>query len=125
MPTTIHQGDTVLVPAGISFTTTAPGAKSGTTRRAQKVRVHMLLPASEITIRWHGEEIIWYSGADERQVRNLYGTIDPNELIKRGLMRCEEDKSPFYRIKVSEPMIVWAGSGGYWREAKVADVTKI
>lgn len=108
----IKQGQIVIIPAGV--TVRSCGSR-GTyvTKRAQKVKVRMLMPGQSIPARLALNDRDYY-----------------NPLKKRGYdfsvieaLRDTNDRE-YYDLMVpfSNPSVTWAGAGGYWCDVDINDI---
>lgn len=118
----IKRGDEIIVPKGVSVR--SMGSR-GTyvTKRSQKVRIHHTLPGQSIpvvavekhkrilyplgdTVFEHYDAlIVQYAHASDPEVRSALHT-----------------EMRFLDVPVSNPSIVWAGTGGYWCDVDINDV---
>lgn len=107
----IHQGSEVTLPAGVQVRSTNPARKQYVTRRSQVVRVHHTLAGQFVSVREALDEF-----GDTLAARGFDLTI----LQKWRLKNAAE----YYHlmVQIEEPLVCWAGSGGYWCEAKIRDV---
>ena len=131
------RGDTVIVPKGTLICGTGGAPKvSG---RMQVVKVHHLMPGSMAFLvkklsggRFYFdcvdrtmEDALTRAGATEALKIlqgpnvNLFAEEVIQDLEDRGLLRWDGAKG---YLVLSNPSVVWPGSGGYWREADINEV---
>ena len=88
------------------------------TRRAYKVRVHSVLNGMSVCVGHIYKDghvnLNFMSRNDRETVEELYGTSDLSQLWPRMTVR----NNSIY-LPVSNPMVTWAGSGGYWSDADI------
>jgi hypothetical protein len=137
------RGDTVWVPKGTLISGTYGPPKVST--RNQKVVVHHLMPGSMALLARKSDgnrlyifhvdkgmiDVLVRAGATEAlkilQGPNvdLFAEEVIQDLDDRGLLRWDgedgEDGEEGYLV-LSNPKVVWPGSGGYWREADINEV---
>jgi len=108
----IKRGQKVVIPAGV--TVRSLGAK-GTyvTKRAQTVTVHIIMPGQSIPNHWA------LGDKDYRRPLEAKGfDFGPLEALRAA-------NSPEYyegKVNVSNPMVTWAGAGGYWCDVDINDI---
>jgi uncharacterized protein YcnI len=100
----IQPGDTVEVPKGTPFLSTHPKRHKGITGRTQKVKVRWLNCGNDI------------SEGDKEYERRHGRSVDHLQCIER-----KGEK----RYVLFNPVVVWAGSGGYWVEVDINLVKKV
>lgn len=107
-------GTFAVIPKGVKVRTMHPSRDEYVTARAQKVRVNHMLPGRFVSVREALEEY--------RQRLEGQG-VDLSELE-----RWRKENAPeYYRcmVRVEEPSVRWAGSGGYWCEVPASAVEPV
>ncbi len=102
-------GSFAIIPKGVTVRTMHPARDEYVTARAQKVRVDHTLPGRYVSVREALEE---YRPLLEKQGFDL-----------TELQRWRADNTAeYYRcmVRIEEPTVRWAGSGGYWCEVPVS-----
>jgi hypothetical protein len=133
------RGDLVVVPKGTLICGTGGAPKVSS--RMQKVKVHHTMPGSMALLFEKLDSGRFYfcyvdqvmerklRDADATEALNLIqrtytGWSCAEEIIQdledRDLLRWDGNKC---YLVLSNPMVVWPGTGGYWREAEVNSVT--
>jgi len=104
----IKAGDYVMIPRGTVVKTMHPGRDSYVTTRAQKVRVNHMMCGQSYALHMIGE----------REARDFGLDMVALEKLRR------EDHKAFHNSyhHVSNPMVCWAGTGGYWCEVDINHV---
>jgi len=101
----IKPGDQVVIPKGTLVKTMHPGRASYVTARAQRVKVNHMMPGCS----WH------YSMIGEREARDFGLNLDTLQELRR----TDGVKYMDSYHHVSNPAVVWAGTGGYWCEVDI------
>ena len=101
----IKPGDQVVIPKGTLVKTMHPGRASYVTTRAQRVKVNHMMPGCS----WS------YSMIGEREARDFGLNFEALQELRRTDGRKYMDSYHH----VSNPAVVWAGTGGYWCEVDI------
>lgn len=138
MTNEIKKGDKVRIKKGTTIRSTKEGyGNPYQAGRTYNVKVFNVTGP----VKYH----VGHQMEDGRVIDGLFFADFENELRKRGLNTIEEavelkdlhdlkftfEESPFSKTKKdiyweTEPaMVEWAGSGGYWTQAKLSDVEKV
>jgi hypothetical protein len=109
----IKRGQKVMIPAGVAVRSTNPSRPSYVTKRAQMVTVRIILPGQSVPNHWA------LGDKDYRRPLEAKGfDFAPLEALRAS-------NSPEYyngHVAVSNPMVTWAGAGGYWCEVDINDL---
>lgn len=110
-----RRGDQVVIPAGVTVTSTNPSRRSYKTTRKQRVTAVMVMEGCSV----HPSmtNFRFQPGTPEgdqfeafRQLRETANTPEAYQQMRD------------FRIHMSNPSISWAGTGGYWCDVEINDL---
>lgn len=108
----IKQGQEIIIPAGV--TVRSCGSRGAyVTKRAQKVKVRMLMPGQSVPARLALNDRDYYNTLDARgyDFAIIKALRDTNDMEYYSLM-----------VPISNPSVTWAGAGGYWCDVDINDI---
>ena len=118
------RGKQVKLPAGTEVTSTNPAKRERVLKRAQTVQVHHMGCGESRcvgTVFSNGERhAVRLYREESAAVKAKYGTDDHEVLVHHPDTRTLHGQ---VFLPISNPTIIWVGSGGYWCEADLNQAT--
>ncbi len=116
----VRAGDRIRLPKGTPYTHRGELRETG---RATTVLVNHVLEGEDAIVgvvypdgRF---ELKFARDADQYAIRFLYGTDDLTALRPRMKVGDREGNCAAIRLPLSNPMVRWAGAGGYWSSVDI------